>query len=192
VKARLTSYNARVASLNRVPQTVASAASKRDPSWMMPGDKGFRATSAGRRRGLRVGWVLELVADLVEQCGVRVQALRVPAIGRPELRFDDTRHDDAEGRHRVAEEADRRERRVEHGLRWSAGLLVALLVLCAASAALGTSASAARTVGLKVQDRSHDNDNPDNQLYAHYQISGTGSQTRLPRNRWSSHVTTRW
>jgi len=33
--------------------------------------------------------------------------------------------------------------------------------------------------GLKVQDRSHDNDNPDNQLYAHFQIFNTGT-TSVP------------
>ena len=60
----------------------------------------------------------------------------------------------------------------------SAGLLMALLVLGAASVPQTVSVSAAQTVsGLKVQDRSHDNDNPDNQLYAHYQIINTGTGT---------------
>jgi hypothetical protein len=55
---------------------------------------------------------------------------------------------------------------------------MALLVFCAAAAAPGASVSAAPGAsGVRVQDRSHDNDNPDNQLYAQYQIinSGTGA-----------------
>jgi len=60
--------------------------------------------------------------------------------------------------------------------RLSVGLLMALFVFSAGSAAQGVSVSAAPgDSGLKVQDRSHDNDNPDNQLYAHYQIFNTGT-----------------
>lgn len=56
------------------------------------------------------------------------------------------------------------------------GLFVALFVFGAAPAAQTAPVSAAGTVtGLKVQDRSHDNDNPDNQLYAQYQIINTGT-----------------
>jgi hypothetical protein len=62
--------------------------------------------------------------------------------------------------------------------RWSGGLLMALLVLCAVSAAQSVPVSAAPSAsGLKVQDRSHDNDNPDNTLYALYQIVNTGTGT---------------
>ncbi|HXM55854.1 MAG TPA: cellulose binding domain-containing protein [Candidatus Dormibacteraeota bacterium] len=58
-----------------------------------------------------------------------------------------------------------------------AGLFMAVLVLAAVAGVGGASVSAANTTGLKVQDRSHDNDNPDNQLYAQYQIINTGSGT---------------
>jgi hypothetical protein len=64
-------------------------------------------------------------------------------------------------------------------------LLMALFVVAAVWAAHSVSVSAANSVAvtaaapagtaLKVQDRSHDNDNPDNQLYAHYQIINTGT-----------------
>ena len=60
--------------------------------------------------------------------------------------------------------------------RLSAGLLMALFVLFAAATAPGVSVSAADT-GLKVQDRSHDNDNPDNQLYAHFQVINGGTSS---------------
>jgi hypothetical protein len=60
--------------------------------------------------------------------------------------------------------------------RLSGGLLMAFFVFCAVSAAQGASVSAAPSVsGLKVQDRSHDNDNPDNTLYALYQAVNTGT-----------------
>ncbi len=49
----------------------------------------------------------------------------------------------------------------------SAGLLVVLL-------AWGAIASAQSISGLKVQDRSHDNDQVDAELYADYQIANTG------------------
>src|SRR5882672_2677312 len=46
----------------------------------------------------------------------------------------------------------------------------------AATAAQNGAATAAQSdSGLKVQDRSHDNDNPDNTLYALYQIINTGT-----------------
>jgi len=61
--------------------------------------------------------------------------------------------------------------------RVSAGFFMALFVLCAGPAAQSVPVSAATAAGLKVQDRSHDNDNPDNQLYAHYQIINTGTGT---------------
>ena len=57
----------------------------------------------------------------------------------------------------------------------SIGLLMVLFVFAAVTAAHSGSAAAAGTSGLKVQDRSHDNDNPDAQLYAHYQILNTGT-----------------
>jgi Cellulose binding domain len=59
--------------------------------------------------------------------------------------------------------------------RLSIGLLVALLVFGVVPAAQSSVVPAAQSVGLKVQDRSHDNDNPDNQLYAHFQIINTGT-----------------
>lgn len=64
--------------------------------------------------------------------------------------------------------------------RLTAGLLVALLVFGVVPAAQSSVVPAAQSgVGLKVQDRSHDNDNPDNQLYAHFQIINTGT-TSVP------------
>src|SRR5262249_28104133 len=45
----------------------------------------------------------------------------------------------------------------------------------APAAQSGTVAAAASDSGLKVQDRSHDNDNPDNTLYALYQILNNGT-----------------
>jgi hypothetical protein len=64
-------------------------------------------------------------------------------------------------------------------LAWlSISLLMALLVLGAAPAARSSVVPAAPAgTALKVQDRSHDNDNPDNQLYAHFQIINTGTTT---------------
>lgn len=68
--------------------------------------------------------------------------------------------------------------------RLGTGLLVALFVLGVVPAAQGSvipaghnSAAAAPQAasGLVVQDRSHDNDNPDNQLYAHYMILNNGT-----------------
>jgi hypothetical protein len=60
--------------------------------------------------------------------------------------------------------------------RLSTGLLVALFVVGPVLAAQGGVVLAAQSgVGLKVQDRSHDNDNPDNTLYALYQTINTGT-----------------
>lgn len=62
--------------------------------------------------------------------------------------------------------------------RLSTGLLVAVFVFGIVPAAQSSVVPAAPSgVGLKVQDRSHDNDNPDNQLYAHFQIFNTGTTT---------------
>lgn len=62
----------------------------------------------------------------------------------------------------------------------STGLLAALLAFGAVPAAHGSTAQrgaapAATAAGLRVQDRSHDNDNPDNTLYALYQILNSGT-----------------
>jgi len=58
----------------------------------------------------------------------------------------------------------------------STGLLMALFVSGVVPAAQSAVVPAAQSgSGLKVQDRSHDNDNPDNQLYAHFQIINTGA-----------------
>jgi endoglucanase len=59
-----------------------------------------------------------------------------------------------------------------------AGLLMAMCALGAAPAAQSALA-AGTTPGLKVQDRSHDNDNPDEQLYGDFQILNTGT-TAVP------------
>ncbi|HEX9338461.1 MAG TPA: cellulose binding domain-containing protein [Pseudonocardiaceae bacterium] len=66
-------------------------------------------------------------------------------------------------------------------LAWlSAGLLVALFAFGLVPAAQGAVLPAAQSdSGLKVQDRSHDNDNPDNTLYALYQTVNTGT-TSVP------------
>jgi cellulose 1,4-beta-cellobiosidase len=57
-------------------------------------------------------------------------------------------------------------------------VLVALSVFGVVPAARSSVVAAAPSgVSLKVQDRSHDNDNPDNQLYAHFQIFNTGTTT---------------
>lgn len=60
--------------------------------------------------------------------------------------------------------------------RLGTGLLLALLVFGVSSAAQSSVVPAAPSgTSLKVQDRSHDNDNPDNTLYALYQIINTGT-----------------
>src|SRR5215471_1984704 len=64
---------------------------------------------------------------------------------------------------------------VKRMARLGAGLLVAVFVFSAVPAVQGNAAPAASVSGLRVQDRSHDNDNPDNQLYAHYQIINSGT-----------------
>jgi hypothetical protein len=61
----------------------------------------------------------------------------------------------------------------------STGILAALLAFGAVPAAHGSTAqrgaAPAAAAGLRVQDRSHDNDNPDNTLYALYQILNSGT-----------------
>jgi hypothetical protein len=62
----------------------------------------------------------------------------------------------------------------------STGLLVALLVFGAQSSVVPAAQRSAVPAaqggsGLKAQDRSHDNDNPDNTLYALYQIINTST-----------------
>jgi Cellulose binding domain len=59
--------------------------------------------------------------------------------------------------------------------RLGAGLCMAVLFVALPVAQSGPVSAAQSTAGPKVQDRSHDNDNPDNQLYAHYQIVNTTS-----------------
>lgn len=60
--------------------------------------------------------------------------------------------------------------------RFGTGLLVALFAFGIVPAAHGDVLPAAATdAGLRVQDRSHDNDNPDNTLYALYQVSNTSA-----------------
>jgi hypothetical protein len=67
--------------------------------------------------------------------------------------------------------------------RISAGLLVALLAFSVVpavqsnAAPTASGAPAASSPGLVVQDRSHDNDNPDQQLYALFQILNNGTTT---------------
>jgi hypothetical protein len=58
------------------------------------------------------------------------------------------------------------------------GLLVALFVFGSMPAAQSSVVPAAQS-GLKVQDRSHDNENPDNTLYALYQVLNTNT-TAVP------------
>jgi hypothetical protein len=56
-------------------------------------------------------------------------------------------------------------------VRLSASLIVALLAFAVVPATQGRALAATQSAsGLTVQDRSHDNDNPDNQLYALFQI----------------------
>lgn len=60
----------------------------------------------------------------------------------------------------------------------STGVLAALFALGVVPAARSAVVPAAQAgSGLKVQDRSHDNDNPDNTLYALYQIVNTGTDS---------------
>jgi hypothetical protein len=62
--------------------------------------------------------------------------------------------------------------------RLSAGLFAVLFVLVGLQATHSAPAAAV-TGAVKVQDRSHDNDNPDNQLYGDFQILNTGT-TAVP------------
>jgi cellulose binding protein with CBM3 domain len=65
---------------------------------------------------------------------------------------------------------------VRRWARLGVGLLVALFAFGLVPAAHGATLPAAvGDAGLRVQDRSHDNDNPDNTLYALYQIVNTSS-----------------
>ena len=57
----------------------------------------------------------------------------------------------------------------------SAVLLMALFVMFAGSSARLVAPVSAAGVSAKVQDRSHDNDNPDNTLYALYEIANTSA-----------------
>jgi hypothetical protein len=59
-------------------------------------------------------------------------------------------------------------------VRVGTGVLLALFFFGPLPAAQGSVVPAAQG-GLKVQDRSHDNENPDNTLYALYQIVNTGT-----------------
>jgi cellulose 1,4-beta-cellobiosidase len=62
--------------------------------------------------------------------------------------------------------------------RLSIGLLVAFFVFGVVPAAQsGAVTAAVDAAGVKVQDRSHDNENPDNTLYALYQNINTGTTT---------------
>jgi hypothetical protein len=73
-------------------------------------------------------------------------------------------------------------RTVNRLARISAGLLVALLAFSVVPAVQSNAAPAAPAAsgpGLVVQDRSHDNDNPDQQLYALFQILNNGT-TAVP------------
>jgi hypothetical protein len=60
-----------------------------------------------------------------------------------------------------------------------AGLLAGLLA--------GSIASAQSVSNLSLLDRSHDNDNPDNQLYFHLQVANGGSVTGLRTRRLPIH-----
>jgi cellulose binding protein with CBM3 domain len=67
---------------------------------------------------------------------------------------------------------------VKRLVRLTVGLLVALFAFGVVPAAQSDIALAAQSdVGLKVQDRSHDNENPDNTLYALYQNINTGTDS---------------
>jgi hypothetical protein len=57
------------------------------------------------------------------------------------------------------------------------GLLLALFAFVSVPASAAGSVVPAVTGPTKVQDRSHDNDNPDNTLYALYQIVNTGTSS---------------
>ena len=75
--------------------------------------------------------------------------------------------------------------------RLTTGLLAALFVFAVVPAA--QSGAAVSDAGLKVQDRSHDNENPDNTLYALYQILNTGTASAplssLTMRYWFTNAT---
>jgi len=78
--------------------------------------------------------------------------------------------------------------------RLGTGLLVAFFVFGLVPAAQGGVALAAPSAtGLKVQDRSHDNESPDNTLYALYQIINTGTAavplSSLTMRYWFTNAT---
>jgi endo-1,4-beta-xylanase len=76
---------------------------------------------------------------------------------------------------RPAESGPKAARAAVKRLAWaSAGLLVALIAVGVVPAGHSGVAMAA-TGAVKVQDRSHDNENPDNTLYALYQTINTGT-----------------
>jgi len=59
--------------------------------------------------------------------------------------------------------------------RLGTGLVAAALLVLGTALPAQSSALQAAPSGLKVQDRSHDNENPDNTLYALYQVVNTGT-----------------
>jgi len=78
--------------------------------------------------------------------------------------------------------------------RLSTGLLVALFVFGVVPAAQSSVLPAAQSdSGLKVQDRSHDNESPDNTLYALYQTINTGTASvplsSLTMRYWFTNAT---
>jgi hypothetical protein len=102
----------------------------------------------------------------------------MPAQAPKEFRIE-RRHNRQKGVTRMA---------VKRLVRLGTGLLLTLFVLGVGSAAQSSVVPAAHHsvvtaapagVSLKVQDRSHDNDNPDNTLYALYEIDNTGT-TAVP------------
>jgi hypothetical protein len=72
------------------------------------------------------------------------------------------------------------------------GLLVTLFVFGSVPAAQGSVLPAAQS-GLKVQDRSHDNENPDNTLYALYQVANSSTSavplTSVTLRYWFTNAT---
>jgi endo-1,4-beta-xylanase len=66
-------------------------------------------------------------------------------------------------------------------MRLAKGLLAALFAfgVVVPVAQSGVASAAASATGVKVQDRSHDNESPDNTLYALYQVINTGT-TAIP------------
>jgi hypothetical protein len=64
--------------------------------------------------------------------------------------------------------------------RLGAGLLLAALFVFTAAPGTQNAFVSAADAGLKVQDRSHDNENPDAQLYAHYQVINSANPSTVP------------